>query len=407
LSGFGSSALGSLGGGTLGLFLRAHGCLLGGALGGFGGSALRFFLDTAHLLLSGTTGLFFGLALCHLLLLAHLLLGSAAGLLLRLLAGHFLRTTFGFFLSATHLGLSLTTGLLLRLTLRHFLGAASGFFLLTLHRGGLGLLCGPIFGHGALLRGKLLLLALLHGSRFGLLANAFGLSSGQGLISRRFFRHGTLLGGKLLLLTLLHGSRFGLLAGAFSLGGDLRLFGRHFLRRCFLLGGEFLLLALLHGGSVGLHACFFGFCLRSLHHSHFFGGGRLLGGCFVLLRNWRFRHSGSGGHGLHHGWLGGGNFDGNNRNGLDGGRCGFNDDGWSWNHRFRRHHHGGWRRFFWLCRCDHGRSRWGCGGWLIRNCWCGGLLGYDAGLCGCDGCRRLGHRLVLNRHGRTHRFRRG
>jgi hypothetical protein len=303
----------------------------GGPLRSLGSSTLSFFLSTTRLLLRltlshllGTPGLFFRLTLGHflsslrsLLLSAHLLFFSrTAGLLLRTLhfslllttsllfslaLGHFLRPlcsfllgthlllfggTAGLLLRTLHFRLLLAAGLLFGLALgRHFLSTAFGF-LLRLH---LLLLSGTA--------GGFLLLTLLHGCGFSLLANPFCFC-GSGLFGSHAFSRGTLL-LRCHLLLLLSCCRSGLLPCFFSLGGGL--VGGHAL----LLGGQCLLLR-----SGGLHAVLFRFGIRcGLFSGPFFchatflqplllallhGSGSGLFPCCVHLSFFRF--GGSGGH---------------------------------------------------------------------------------------------------------------
>ena len=239
--------------------------------GGFGSSPLRslrrstlsFFLSTTRLLLRltlshllGTPGLFFRLTLghflrplCSFLLGAHLLLfGGTAGLLLHTL----------------HFSLLLAADLLFGLALgRHFLSAAFGF-LLRLHL--------LLFSGTA---GGFLLLALLHGCGFSLLADPFSFCGG-GLFGSHAFSRGTLL-LRCHLLLLLGCGRSGVLACFFSLGGGL-------------VGGNALLLSrqrlLLRSG--GLHTALFRFGIRG----GLFSGSFLCHGTFLHLLLLALLHGG-------------------------------------------------------------------------------------------------------------------
>ncbi len=227
-------------------------CLLFGlTLGHFLCPLCSLLLSTHLLFFSGTTGL--------LLRALHFSLLLAAGLLFSLALGHFLRPlrclllgahlllfsgAAGLLLRALHFSLLLTTHLLFRLALSHFLRPLRSFLLGT---------------HLLLFSGTacdFLLLALLHGYSFSLLANAFSFDDGS-LFSSHALSRGTLLLGGHVLLLLRSG---GLLARFFSLGGSL--FSDHAL----LLGGLRLLLR-----SGGLHSVFFRFGIRcSLLSSPFF-----------------------------------------------------------------------------------------------------------------------------------------
>ena len=215
--------------------------------------ALRHFLLSLCRLLLGAHLLFFGGTACLFLRALHLSLLLAACLFLSLALCHLLRAAFGF---------------LLRLHLLLFNGTAGGFLLLALLHGcgfslladALGLRCGGLVGRHALSRGTLLLhchLLLLGGCRSGLLACFFSL--GGGLVGR----HALLLGRHRLLLR-----SGGLHTALFRFGIHRGLFSSFFLCQPTFL--HLLLLALLHGGRMGLFPA-------SMHLSSFsLGGHRLL-----------------------------------------------------------------------------------------------------------------------------------
>lgn len=268
-----------------------------GPLRGLRSSTLSFFL--------GTTSLLLCLTLSHLL--------STPGLLFRLTLGHFLRPlcglllgahllffrrTAGLLLHTLHFSLLLTASLLFGLTLgAHLLlfSRTAGLLLRTLHFRLLltaGLLFGLALGHhflsaafGFLLRlhlllfsgtaGGFLLLALLHGCGFSLLADPFSFCGG-GLFGSHAFSRGTLL-LRCHLLLLLGCGRSGVLACFFSLGGRL-------------VGGQALLLGslrlLLRSG--GLHAALFRFGIRG----GLFSGSFLCHGTFLHLLLLALLHGG-------------------------------------------------------------------------------------------------------------------